>query len=42
MGIIIGAGSHALMCEKGYLQVEKVNFDQVNSAGIRGGEYLEK
>ena len=42
MGIIIGAGFHTLMCEQGYLQVDKVKFDQVNNVGIRGGEYLEK
>ena len=34
MGIIIGAGFHTLMCEQGYFQVDKVRFDQVNSAAI--------
>ena len=42
MGIIFGAGFHTLMCEHGHLQVEKFKFDQLNSAGIRGGEHLEK
>ena len=30
------------MCEQGYLQVDKVKFDQVNNAGPRGGAHLEK
>ena len=38
----MGAIFHTLMCEKGYLQVDKVKFDQVNNVGIRDGEHLEK
>ena len=41
-GIIIEAVFHTLMYEQGYFQVDKVKFDQVNNAGIRGGEHLEK
>ena len=41
-GIIIGVGIHSLMCEQGHLHVDKVKFDQVNNAGIGGGEHLEK
>ena len=40
--LIIGAIFHTLMCEQGYLQVDKVKFDQVNSVGPRGGAHLEK
>ena len=40
--IIIGVGFQTLMCEQDHLQVDKVKFDQVNSAGIGGGEHLEK
>ena len=39
-GIIIMDRFHTLMCEKGHFHVDKVNFDQVNSAGIRGGDHL--
>ena len=38
--IIIMAGFHTLMCEKGHLHMDKVKFDQVNSTGIRGGDHL--
>ena len=39
-GIIIGVGFHTLMCERGHLHMDKVKFDQVNNAGIGGGEHL--
>ena len=40
--MIIGARFHTLMCEKGHLHVDKVKFDQVNNAGIGGGEHFER
>ena len=39
-GIIIGFGFHTLVCEQGYLQVDKVRFDQVNSAAIGGVDHF--
>ena len=38
--VILGAGFHTVMCERGHLQVDKVKFDQVKNVGIRGGENL--
>ena len=41
-GIVIRSGFHTLMCEQGHLHEEKVKFDQVDSAGIGGGEHFER
>ena len=41
-GIIIMVGFHTLMCEKGDFHVDKVKFDQVNSARIGGGEHFDR
>ena len=35
----MGDGFHTLMCERGHLHVDKVKFDQVNNAGIGGGDH---
>ena len=41
-GIVIRVGFHTLMCERGHLHGDKVKFDQVNSAGIGGGENFDR
>ena len=38
-GIIILVGFYTLMCEQGQMHVDKVEFDQVNSAGMRGRDH---
>ena len=36
---MIPAGFYTLMCEQGQMHVDKVKFDQINNACMRGGDH---
>ena len=38
-GINVAVGFYTLMCEHGQMHVNKVKFDQVKNAGMRGGDH---